>query len=167
AGDTVSVQGRPRHVASYLKDFLFEDRQLHAKLSTLSGGERNRLLLAKLLAQPSNLLVLDEPTNDLDLETLDLLEEVLGDYDGTLLLVSHDRDFLDRLVTSVIAIEGSGVVRDHVGGYSDYLRQRSESRPAKPSLKPPARRAERAPPPRPDRLSWTEMRELEALPDEI
>src|SRR6185312_7599786 len=119
SGDTVVVQGRPRHVTSYLKDFLFEDRQFRTKVSTLSGGERNRLLLAKTLAQTSNLLILDEPTNDLDIETLDLLEEVLADYDGTLLLVSHDRDFLDRLVTSVIAVEGAGVIEEYVGGYSD------------------------------------------------
>src|SRR6202007_128875 len=109
-GDTVLVRGRPRHVASYLRDFLFEDRQLRMQVKGLAGGGRNRLLLAKVLAQPSNLLILDEPTNDLDMETLDLLEEVLADYDGTLLLVSHDRDFLDRLVTSVIAVEGKGVV---------------------------------------------------------
>src|SRR5260370_39572044 len=131
-GDTVLVQDRPRHVASYLKDFLFEDRQFKAKVSTLSGGERNRLLLAKVLAQPSNLLILDEPTNDLDIETLDLLEELLADYDGTLLLVSHDRDFLDRLVTGVIAVEGHGAIDEYVGGYSDYLRQRRPPPAAKP-----------------------------------
>jgi ABC transport system ATP-binding/permease protein len=125
-GDMLAVQGRTRHVASYLKDFLFEERQFKAKVNSLSGGERNRLLLAKVLAKTSNLLILDEPTNDLDLETLDLLEEVLADYEGTLLLVSHDRDFLDRLVTSIIAVEGDGVVHEYVGGYTDYLRQRRE-----------------------------------------
>src|SRR6202000_1202389 len=119
--DTVYVQGKAKHVASYLKDFLFEDRQYRAKVSTLSGGERTRLLLAKILAQPSNMLVLDEPTNDLDMDTLDLLEDLLADYEGTLLLVSHDRDFLDRLVTSTIAVEGKGVVDEYVGGYTDYL----------------------------------------------
>ena len=163
--DTVYVQGKPKHVASYLKDFLFEDRQYRAKVSTLSGGERNRLLLAKILAQPSNLLVLDEPTNDLDMETLDLLEDLLADYEGTLLLVSHDRDFLDRLVTSTIALEGNGVVEEYAGGYGDYLRQRP--RPATPqTIK------ETAPAPRlrergSTRLSYNEQRELSALPGKI
>jgi ATP-binding cassette subfamily F protein uup len=169
-GDTVAVQGRPRHVASYLKDFLFEERQFQAKIAALSGGERNRLLLAKVLASPANLLVLDEPTNDLDLETLDLLEEVLGDWDGTLLLVSHDRDFLDRLVTSVIAVEGGGVVHEYVGGYTDYLRQRPAPRAPAPATRkpppraPPPRQAER---PRTDRLSFQEKRDLDALPERI
>jgi len=166
AGDTVFVQGQPRHVASYLKDFLFEERQFKAKVSTLSGGERNRLLLAKVLAQPSNLLILDEPTNDLDIETLDLLEEVLADYDGTLLLVSHDRDFLDRLVAGVIAVEGDGVVDEYVGGYSDYLRQRRAAAPkafAKTTVAP----ANRMTGPRADRLTWKERRELDSLPETI
>jgi ATP-binding cassette subfamily F protein uup len=166
-GDTVFVQGKPRHVASYLRDFLFEDRQFLAKVATLSGGERNRLLLAKVLAQPSNLLILDEPTNDLDMETLDLLEEVLAEYDGTLFLVSHDRDFLDRLVTSVIAVEGNGIVKEYVGGYTDYLRQRApppEKRPPKLAAKPaPARPTER----RTEKLSFNERRELDGLPDRI
>ena len=167
-GDTISVQHRPRHVASYLRDFLFEDRQYHAKVASLSGGERNRLLLAKVLAQPSNLLILDEPTNDLDIATLDLLEEVLADYDGTLLLVSHDRDFLDRLVTSIIAVEGDGIVHEYVGGYSDYLRQRRMLALAK-AAKPAERKAAAEPPrPRmPSRLSWKEQRELESLPGRI
>ena len=167
--DTVSVQGKPKHVASYLKDFLFEDRQYRAKVSTLSGGERNRLLLAKILAQPSNLLVLDEPTNDLDMETLDLLEDLLADYAGTLLLVSHDRDFLDRLVTSTIAVEGDGAIDEYVGGYSDYLRQRrpvvQRAAAKKIAVAPPE------PPPsagaRPVRLSYKEQRELAALPQQI
>src|SRR4029077_7017447 len=106
-----------------------EDRQMRAKVATLSGGERNRLLLAKILAQPSNLLILDEPTNDLDMETLDLLEEVLALYDGTLLLVSHDRDFLDRLVTSVVAVEGDGGIVETAGGYHDPLRARPPAPP--------------------------------------
>jgi len=163
AGDTVFVQGQPRHVASYLKDFLFEERQFKAKVATLSGGERNRLLLAKVLAQPSNLLILDEPTNDLDIETLDLLEEVLADYDGTLLLVSHDRDFLDRLVSGIIAVEGDGVIGEYVGGYSDYLRQRrpaAAKAAAKATIKPAARPTAS----RPDRMSWKERREFESLP---
>ena len=163
--DTVFVQRQPRHVASYLKDFLFEDRQFRAKVKSLSGGERNRLLLAKILAQPSNLLVLDEPTNDLDIETLDLLEEVLADYDGALILVTHDRDFLDRLVTSTIAVEGDGAVDEYVGGYTDYLRQRRERPARRVAAKAPAK-AEAAVPVRaaPARLSFKEQRELEASP---
>ncbi len=163
--DHVYVQGKPKHVASYLKDFLFEDRQYRAKVSTLSGGERNRLLLAKILAQPSNLLVLDEPTNDLDMDTLDLLEDLLADYEGTLLLVSHDRDFLDRLVTSTIAVEGKGVVDEYVGGYSDYLRQRrtpSVAAAAKKVVAPvPLKEKTSA------RLSYKDQREFDALPGKI
>jgi len=167
-GDTLAVQGRTRHVASYLKDFLFEERQFKAKVNSLSGGERNRLLLAKVLAKTSNLLILDEPTNDLDMETLDLLEELLADFEGTLLLVSHDRDFLDRLVTSIIAVEGDGVVHEYVGGYTDYLRQR------RVPLAPKATRpVERRPAPEPQRnhaaskLSFKDQRELDALPERI
>ncbi|MBS0220221.1 MAG: ATP-binding cassette domain-containing protein [Proteobacteria bacterium] len=122
--DHVSVQGRPRHVMTYLREYLFRDEQARQPVRTLSGGERNRLLLAKALAAPSNMLVLDEPTNDLDADTLDLLQEAIGDYDGTVLLVSHDRDFLDRLVTSTIALEGDGTAIEYAGGYSDYLAQR-------------------------------------------
>jgi ABC transport system ATP-binding/permease protein len=165
-GDTVLVQERPRHVASYLKDFLFEDRQFKAKISTLSGGERNRLLLAKVLAQPSNLLILDEPTNDLDIETLDLLEELLADYDGTLLLVSHDRDFLDRLVTGVIVVEGNGAIDEYVGGYSDYLRQRRPPPAAKPVAKAAAKPSGRGGT-APERMSFKERRELDTLPGTI
>ena len=109
---------------SYLREYLFRDEQARQPVRTLSGGERNRLLLAKALAAPSNLLVLDEPTNDLDADTLDLLQEALSDYDGTVLLVSHDRDFLDRLVTSTIALEGDGTAIEYAGGYSDYVAQR-------------------------------------------
>jgi ATP-binding cassette subfamily F protein uup len=168
-GDTVRVREHTKHVASYLRDFLFEDRQLRMKVKRLSGGERNRLLLAKVLAQPSNLLVLDEPTNDLDMETLDLLEEVLADYDGTLLLVSHDRDFLDRLVTSVIAVEGGGLVEEHVGGYTDYLRQRRAPRAAKaaPRDPKPAPREPGPATPAPARMSYKDQRELDLLPGRI
>jgi ATP-binding cassette subfamily F protein uup len=165
-GDTVFVRGQPRHVASYLKDFLFDERQYRAPVSSLSGGERNRLLLAKTLAQPSNVLILDEPTNDLDMETLDLLEEMLADYDGTLLLVSHDRDFLDRLVTSVIAVEGDGYIDEYVGGYADYLRQRRPPRAPRPAAakKSAAKRVDK---PVTDRLTWKEKNALEVLPSRI
>jgi ATP-binding cassette subfamily F protein uup len=141
-GDQVSVQGRSQHVIGYLRDFLFRPDQARTVIRALSGGERNRLLLAKQLAHPANLLVLDEPTNDLDMDTLDLLQEVLADFAGTLLLVSHDRDFLDRLVTSVIAFEGSGRLREYAGGYSDMLRQRPAAPAAmiKPSAVEKARR---------------------------
>jgi ABC transport system ATP-binding/permease protein len=123
-GDQVTVNGKVRHVASYMKDFLFQPEQSRSPVSVLSGGERARLLLARCLAKPSNVLVLDEPTNDLDLETLDLLQELLTDYPGTLLLVSHDRDFLDRIVTSVVAADGDGRWIEYAGGYSDMLAQR-------------------------------------------
>ena len=123
-GDTVNVGGQPRHVVGYLKDFLFSPEQARTPLKVLSGGERGRVMLARALAKPSNLLVLDEPTNDLDLETLDVLEEMLGEYSGTILLISHDRDFLDRVATSVIAPEGAGRWVEYAGGYTDMLAQR-------------------------------------------
>ncbi len=168
-GDTLVVQQTRRHVASYLKDFLFDERQFRAKVATLSGGERNRLLLARILAQPSNVLILDEPTNDLDLETLTLLEEILADYDGTLLLVTHDRDFLDRVVTSTIAVEGDGNVREYVGGYTDYLRQRPppKSAPPRPAAKMPPKELDVPRPKTATRLSFKEQRELDSLPGEI
>jgi len=122
--DHVMIGGKPKHVVSYMKDFLFAQEQMRTPLEVLSGGERGRLMLARALAKPSNLLVLDEPTNDLDLETLDVLEEMLGDYDGTVILISHDRDFLDRVVTSVIAPEGDGRWVEYAGGYTDMLAQR-------------------------------------------
>lgn len=123
-GDSVMVGGKPKHVISYMKDFLFTQEQARTPLEVLSGGERGRLMLARALAKPSNLLVLDEPTNDLDLETLDVLEEMLSDYEGTVILISHDRDFLDRVVTSVIVPEGQGNWLEYAGGYSDMLAQR-------------------------------------------
>ncbi len=123
-GDHVMVGDKPRHVVSYMKDFLFAQEQMRTPLEVLSGGERGRLMLARALAKPSNLLILDEPTNDLDLETLDVLEEMLGDYPGTVILISHDRDFLDRVVTSTIAPEGDGAWIEYAGGYSDMLTQR-------------------------------------------
>jgi ATP-binding cassette subfamily F protein uup len=124
SGDTVMVNGHAKHVISYMRDFLFASEQARTPLGKLSGGERGRLMLAKLLAKPSNLLVLDEPTNDLDMETLDVLEDMLADYDGTVLLISHDRDFLDRLVSGVIVPEGNGSWVEYAGGYSDMLAQR-------------------------------------------
>ena len=167
AGDTVMVGGRPRHVVGYLRDFLFEERQALSPVKSLSGGERNRLLLAKLLARPSTLLVLDEPTNDLDMETLDLLQDVLGEYDGTLLVVSHDRDFLDHVATSIIALEGGGRATEYAGGYTDYLAQRGAARnvagkPARPK-RPAPPRERRAP----TRLGYNESRELDRLPPAI
>jgi len=167
SGDTVDVRGTPRHVMGYIRDFLFEDRQAHSPVKSLSGGERNRLLLAKLLAKPSNLLILDEPTNDLDMDTLDLLEEMLAEYEGTLLVVSHDRDFLDRLVTSVIAVEGNGKLQEYAGGYSDYLIQRPpevEAVQAKPASKPAAVPAQ---PKQASKLSYKDQRELDELPKKM
>ncbi|MCG5242196.1 ATP-binding cassette domain-containing protein [Azospirillum doebereinerae] len=163
-GDAVMVNGQSRHVAGYIKDFLFDTRQLDSPVKALSGGERNRLLLARLFAKPSNMMILDEPTNDLDMDTLDLLEDVLGDYQGTLLLVSHDRDFLDRLVTGTIAMEGDGTATEYAGGYSDYLVQR----PAKePSVAAPAKAKPAAVPaaakPR-GKLTYKDQRELDDLP---
>ncbi len=128
--DHVLVRGHLTHVMTYLREYLFRDEQARQPVRTLSGGERNRLLLAKALAAPSNMIVLDEPTNDLDADTLDLLQEALDDYDGTVLLVSHDRDFLDRLVTSTIVLEGDGTATEYAGGYSDYVAQRGPARGA-------------------------------------
>ena len=137
--ETVEINGRQKHAIGYLQDFLFTPERARAPISRLSGGERNRLLLAKLFARPSNLLVMDEPTNDLDVETLELLEELLGEYTGTLLLVSHDRDFLDNVVTSTLVMEDDGHIGEYVGGYSDWLRQRpapaSDARGAKQAVR--------------------------------
>ena len=159
-----------KHVIGYLQDFLFTPERARAPITRLSGGERNRLLLAKLFSKPSNLLVMDEPTNDLDVETLELLEERLTDYPGTLLLVSHDREFLDRVVTSVLAFEGDGVIREYVGGYSDWLRQRrlpasiqAPARAAAPVTAAPAPAAVVSAPPK-RKLSYKDQRELEQLP---
>jgi ATP-binding cassette subfamily F protein uup len=171
SGDMVSVAGQSRHVVSYMKDFLFRPEQARTPVGTMSGGERARLILARAFARPSNLLVLDEPTNDLDMETLDLLQERLAEYPGTVLLVSHDRDFLDRVVTSVIASEGKGRWVEYAGGYSDMLVQRPASLAALPAAGDRARRPPARPAPpaasRPRRMSYGEQRALEALPARI
>ena len=166
--DQVMVRGQPRHVVAYLKDFLFDDAQARAPVGSLSGGEKARLLLARIMAQPSNLLVLDEPTNDLDIETLDLLQDVLGDYDGTVLLVSHDRDFIDRVADTTVAMEGDGRAVIYAGGWSDYQAQRGEDAPepapaAPRPTAPPARAPAPAEPARAG-LSFTERHRLESLP---
>jgi ATP-binding cassette subfamily F protein uup len=148
-GDTVHVNGQAKHVVSYMKDFLFTAEQARTPLRKLSGGERGRLMLAQALAKPSNLLVLDEPTNDLDMETLEVLEEMLGDYRGTVLLISHDRDFLDRLVNGVIAPEGNGRWIEYAGGYSDMLAQRGADlrcQGPSPRFNPRPRRCRRSSP---------------------
>jgi ATP-binding cassette subfamily F protein uup len=168
--DWVEIGGQRKHITSYLGDFLFHTRRAHAPIRMLSGGERNRLLLARLFARPANVLVLDEPTNDLDIDSLELLENLLQDYPGTLLLVSHDRAFLDNVVTQTIASEGDGRWREYVGGYTDWLRQRSQPRVAvapKPAASAVARVAAAAEPSARRKLSYKEQRELESLPGEI
>jgi ATP-binding cassette subfamily F protein uup len=165
--DRVLVAGRERHVLGYLQDFLFPPERARSPVEALSGGERNRLLLARLFTRPANVLVLDEPTNDLDLETLDLLEEQLLQWPGTLLLVSHDRTFLDNVVTSTIAFEGAGAVREYIGGYEDWRRQRPEP-PRSPAAVPVARPAARPVGSHSRRkLTFNEQRELAQLPDAI
>lgn len=163
--ETVSLQGGTKHVMSYLGDFLFPPDRARSPVSMLSGGERNRLLLARLFTRPANLLVLDEPTNDLDLETLELLEERLTEFTGTILLVSHDRSFLDHVVTDLLVLDGSGSVESFVGGYSDYLAQKRPPppAPARQSTKPAVGKR----PPRPRKFLNRERWELEALPGEI
>ena len=153
SGDTVTIDGQPRHVSGYLRDFLFPPERLHAPVSMLSGGERNRLLLARLFARPSNLLVMDEPTNDLDADTLELLEEMVSNYAGTLLLVSHDRAFLDNVVTSTLVFEGGAQVNEYVGGYSDWLRQRKVGAALAPREPAAARAAAPGAPDAPDALA--------------
>ena len=157
----VDLEGGRKHVMSYLGDFLFPPRRANAKVSMLSGGERNRLLLARLFARPANVLVLDEPTNDLDIESLELLEAALQGYEGTILLVSHDRAFLDNVVTQTLAAEGDGTWKEYAGGYSDWLRQRPAPQPKVSKDKSVKEKAKTA------KLSYKETRELEALPGEI
>ncbi|MBX3696883.1 MAG: ATP-binding cassette domain-containing protein [Dokdonella sp.] len=164
----IEINGARKHAIGYLQDFLFTPERARAPISALSGGERNRLLLARLFAKPSNLLVMDEPTNDLDVETLELLEELLVDYPGTLLLVSHDREFLDNVVTSTLALEGEGRVGEYVGGYAEWLRQRPQAVSMRPRNEADAARAAPLAPVQAKRkLSYKEMRELENLPATI
>ena len=167
--DTVTINGKPRHIIGYLQDFLFSPDRARTPLRILSGGERNRLLLAKLFTKPSNVLVMDEPTNDLDAETLDLLEELLQDYPGTLLLVSHDREFLNNVVTSSLVLTGNGAVREVVGGYDDWLREAAAEAAATPTAAPEKPAAAKQAPvkERPRKLSFKEERELEGLPARI
>jgi len=165
------VRGHSKHVAAYAKDFLFSEAQLRQPISTLSGGERNRLLLARALAKPANMLVLDEPTNDLDMDTLDKLEELLESYDGTLILVSHDRDFVDRLATSTIAMNGRGDIVETPGGWQDFLRQNPTflaPPPTHADADTGARRVEKAepsdrPPQKKAKLSYKDARRLEEV----
>jgi ATP-binding cassette subfamily F protein uup len=176
--DTVTSNGRSRHVHAYLRDFLFSDERARSPVKALSGGERNRLLLARLFTRPANVLVLDEPTNDLDLETLELLEEQLVEWPGTLLLVSHDRAFLDNVVTSTFVFEGDGRVQEFVGGYEDWVRQRLAERNAKAAEASGTSRRQAAEPPeqspkttkivaRTKKLSYKDQRELDQLPAAI
>ncbi|MFA7593591.1 MAG: ATP-binding cassette domain-containing protein, partial [Thiohalobacteraceae bacterium] len=169
--ERISINGQDRHVISYLQDFLFDPERIRQPAGTLSGGERNRLLLARLFTRSFNVLVLDEPTNDLDMETLELLEERLLEYQGTLLLVSHDRTFLDNLVTSTLVFEGDGRIGEYVGGYADWLRQRAAPPAAAPAPSPvPATKTPSTPAARPaaaGKLSYKEQRELEQLPARI
>ncbi|WP_062762582.1 ABC-F family ATP-binding cassette domain-containing protein [Falsirhodobacter sp. alg1] len=164
--DQVMVRGTPRHVVGYLKDFLFDDSQVRAPVRSLSGGEKARLLLARIMARESNLLVLDEPTNDLDVETLDLMQDVLGDYDGTVLLVSHDRDFIDRVATTTIALERDGKATAYAGGWTDYQSQKTDITPpvATPVSTPSPVKTKGAEKASAGGLSFTERKRLEDLP---
>ena len=162
--DMLEIGGKPKHVISYLQDFLFAPERCRQPVKALSGGERNRLLLAKLFTQPSNVLVLDEPTNDLDIDTLDLLEELLIDYKGTIILVSHDRAFLNNVVTSTLVFEGNGSINQYIGGYDDWLRQRKTEQPA--SSQQPAKAQTKASSAS-KKLSYKDQRELDNLPQEI
>ncbi len=170
--DFVEIGGQKKHVISYLGDFLFAPERARSPVKSCSGGERNRLLLARLFTQPANVLVLDEPTNDLDIETLELLEELLANYDGTLFLVSHDRAFLDNVVTQVIAFEGDGKLIEYVGGYEDWVRVKKyqAGAAANKPVAPAPQRAAAAPVEKPkpaSKLSFKEARELEELPKRI
>ncbi len=169
--DQIMVRGAPKHVVGYLKEFLFDEAQARAPVRSLSGGEKARLLLARIMARESNLLVLDEPTNDLDVETLDLLQDLLGEYDGTVLLISHDRDFLDRVATTTVAMEGRGRATVYAGGWSDYRAQNGDADPKSDPAKPAPKQTQttQATPASKQKsgLSFTEKHKLEELPGEI
>lgn len=168
-GDTVIINGAPRHVISYLQDFLFPSDQIRSPVGRFSGGERNRLMLAKMFTQPANVLVFDEPTNDLDAETLDLLEELLANFNGTVLVVSHDREFLNNVVTSMLVYEGNGIFKEYIGGYDDWQRQRARKDMAKPAQKTvPRQEAQQADVPQgAKKRSFKENNELRELPEKI
>ncbi len=169
--ESIDINGRSRHIISYLQDFLFTPERARTPVKALSGGETNRVMLAKLFSQPSNLLILDEPTNDLDVETLELLEEILTEYQGTLLLVSHDRQFLDNIVTSTLVFEGEGKISEYVGGYNDWVRQRPVKEAVAPAKAEAKDDAAKKPVDKPKKastkLSYKLQRELDALPDEL
>ena len=165
--DQVMVRGSPRHVVGYLKDFLFDERQVRAPVRSLSGGEKARLLLARLMARQSNLLVLDEPTNDLDVETLDLLQELMDDYDGTVLLVSHDRDFLDRVATMTVAMPGDGRAVVYAGGWSDYQAQIKADSPKNDQKSKPNKAKQKSKAGPGNGLTFTEQHKLDVLPGEM
>lgn len=167
-GDYIDVMGKPRHVCGYLQDFLFDPAYARSPVKTLSGGQKNRLLLAKVLAHPKSFLILDEPTNDLDMDTLDVLEEILSNYKGTLIIVSHDRDFLDQTVSKILAFEGDGDIQGYIGGYSDYLSQKKEDEKIKQEKIARAREAQPVEPPKPSaKLSFKVQYELDNLPAKI
>jgi ATP-binding cassette subfamily F protein uup len=171
----VTVNGAPRHVISYLQDYLFSPERVNAPVSTLSGGERNRLMLAKLMLKPSNLLILDEPTNDLDVETLELLESLIVEYTGTVLLVSHDREFIDNVVTSSLVFEGEGKITEFVGGYSDaeaWYKQNTQSKPQSSKKLEKTTKIEvsvenKATQKKASTLSYQQRRDLESMPKQI
>ncbi len=165
--DTLIINGKPRHIIGYLQDFLFSPERARTPVRILSGGERNRLLLAKLFTRPSNVLVMDEPTNDLDVETLDLLEDLLMEYTGTLLLVSHDRDFLNNVVTGTLVLSGNGEIREYVGGYDDWLIQVAAETPIALAVPKAATERQKRQTERPRKLTFKEERELETLPESI
>jgi ABC transport system ATP-binding/permease protein len=166
-GVWIEVRGSKKHIKGYLKDFLFDPSLTDAPIGSLSGGERSRLLLAREFAREANLLVLDEPTNDLDLETLDLLQEVIADYDGTVLIVSHDRDFLDRTVTITLGLEGTGKVDIVAGGYEDWIRKRYEDHRPRAASKAQAQTATSRPKSSAAKLSYKDQRDYDRLPAEI